>query len=82
MRSRSIARQIAVPAFQKQPHVAHRGGVGLVRGQPLHARAQAAMNVVLQAGLGMKARQIDLAGRHQEMPVNEVHQPVRQVAGK
>ena len=40
------------------------------------------MNVKLQAWLRMIPRQIHLARRHLEMPVNEMHQPVRQVAGK
>ena len=40
------------------------------------------MDVVLQAGLRVVARQVDLAGGHQEVAVNEVHQPVGQVAGK
>ena len=69
-------------AFEEQAHVADRRGVGFVRGQTLDARSQAAMNVILQAGLGMVARQIDLAGRHQEMAVDEVHQAVREVAGE
>jgi hypothetical protein len=40
------------------------------------------MDVILQARLGMEAGEIHLAGRHQEMAVNEVHQAMRQVAGK
>ena len=30
----------------------------------------------------MIARQIHLAGRHQKVPVDEVHEAMRQVAGK
>ena len=37
------------------------------------------MDVVLQAGLRVVAREVDLAGGHQEVPVDEVHQAVRQV---
>ena len=74
-----IARQVGVPALQKLPHVAHRGVVRLARGQALHARPQAAVNVVLQTGLGVVARQVHLARRHQKMAVDEMHQPVRQV---
>jgi hypothetical protein len=81
MRARNAA-EVAVAAFQKQAHIAHRAGVGVVGGQPFHARSQAAMDVILQARLGMVARQIHLAGRHQKMAVNEVHQAMRQVAGK
>ena len=80
MRARRSAGQIVVAAFQKQPHVAHRRRVGFVGGQAFDARPQAAVDVILQAGIGMEARQIDLAGRHHEMAVDEVHQPVRQVA--
>ena len=75
-------RQILVPAFQEQPDGAHRFGVLLVGGQPLDARTQAAMDVIFEARMRVVARQIDIAGRHLEMPVNEVHQPVRQIAGK
>ncbi len=38
------------------------------------------MNVKLQARLGMIARQIHFAGGHQEVTVNEMHQPVRQIS--
>ena len=68
--------------LQKQPRVAHRGGICLVRGQTLHARTQAAVNVVLQAGLGVVARQIHFARRHQKTAMDEVHQPMRQVGRK
>ena len=40
--------------------------VGIVGGQPFDARPQAAVNVILQAGLGMKAREIHLARGHHE----------------
>ena len=40
------------------------------------------MDVILQTRLGMIARQIHFAGRHQKVAVNEVHQAMRQVAGK
>ena len=49
MRARRAARQVGVPAFEEQPHVADGGGIGLVGGQALHARAQAAVDVELQA---------------------------------
>ena len=50
-----FARELRVPAFQKQPDLPHRLRVSLGRGQPLHAGPQAAVNVVLQAGLRMIA---------------------------
>ena len=71
--------QVAVPPFQEQAHVAHGTRVGLVRGQSFDARSQAAVNVVLQAGLGVIPGQVHLAGGHQKTAVNEVDQAVRQV---
>ena len=55
MRRSQLAGQIAMPAFEEQPHVADRGGVGFVRRQSLDARPQAAVNVVLQAGMRVAA---------------------------
>jgi hypothetical protein len=40
------------------------------------------MNVILKTRLGMVSPEIDLAGRHQKMPVNEIDQPVREISGK
>ena len=40
------------------------------------------MDVIFQARMRMLARQIDIARRHFEMPMNEVDQTMRQVAGK
>ena len=74
--------QIAQTAFQEQPDVANGAGVGFVRGQTLHAWTQTAVNVILQAGMRVVAVEIHFAGRHQEMAVNEVDQPVRQIAGE
>jgi hypothetical protein len=37
------------------------------------------MNVELQARLGMKSREIDFAGGHLKVAMDEVHQAVRQV---
>ena len=53
MRSRRRARQIRLPALEEQLHVAHGFLIRLRRGQALHARPQAALDVVLQAGLRM-----------------------------
>ncbi len=69
-------------AFQEQAHIAHGAGVSVVGGEAFHAGTQAAVDVVLQAGLGMVAGEVHLAGRHQKVPVDEVHQAVRQVARK
>ena len=40
------------------------------------------MDVELEAGLGVKARQVNLARGHLKMTMDEVHQSVRQVGGK
>ncbi len=40
------------------------------------------MDVILQARMRVRAREIHLAGRHLEVAMNEMHQPMRQVAGK
>ena len=40
------------------------------------------MNVILQARMRVRSREIHFAGRNLEVAMNEVHQPVRQVAGK
>src|SRR5690242_3061338 len=71
-----------MPALQKQTDVAYRGGVGLVTGQTLDTRAQAPVDMILQARLGVESRQVHLARRHLEMPVDKVDQPVRQVGRK
>ena len=77
-----FARQVGVAAFEKQADIAHRGGVGFVGGEAFHARSQAAVNVILQARLGMEAGEVHLARRHQEVSMDEVHQAMRQVGGK
>ena len=65
--------------LEKETHIAHRSHIRFVRGQFADARTKAAMNVVLQTGMRMLSIQIDLAGRHFEVPMNKVNQPVRQI---
>jgi hypothetical protein len=55
------ALQFGVLAFKKELRIADGVRVDLRRGQALDAGAQAAVNVVLKAGAGMVAREIDLA---------------------
>ena len=76
------ALQLGMAAFQKKLRVLDGGGVSLGGGQALHARAQAAMDVVLQAGPGMVAGQIDLATGDEKAAVDQLHDPVGQVPGK
>src|ERR1022692_1586030 len=59
--------KVGVPALQEQAHIAHCAAIRVIGGQPFHAGPQAAMDVVLQTRLGMVARQVHLARRHQKM---------------
>ena len=65
-------------AFEERARVVRGLGVALVGGESGDARPQAAMNVILQAGARMVAREVHGAGRDAEMFVNEVHDAVRQ----
>ena len=76
------ARKVGLAAFQKHAHVAHGFGVSLRRGQPGDARPQASLDVVLQAGTRVVAREIDLAGRNQKVPVDEIDDAVGEVRRK
>ena len=48
--------QVGLAAFEEKLHVAHGFAVDLGRGQVLHARTQAALDVVLEAGARVVAR--------------------------
>ena len=76
------ALQLGVAAFQKHLCVVHRVLVSLGRGQPFHARAQAAMNVVLQACARMIAREIDLAAWDQKAAMNQLDHAIGEIAWK
>ena len=69
-------------AFEEELDVADGLFVGLGRGQAFDAGAQAALDVVLQAGARMVAREIDLAAWDQEAAMDQVDQPMREVAGE
>ena len=71
--------QIGLAAFEKQLHVAHGFLINLRRGQSLHARAQAALDVELQARARMEAVQIHLAGWHQKVAVNQVDDAIGEI---
>ena len=70
--------QIVAAAFEKRARVARGFGVAFVGGESGDAGPQAAMNVVLQAGARMSAREVHGAGGHAKMLVDEVHDAVRQ----
>ena len=76
------ALQFRVAALEKELRVADGLLVGLGRGEAFDAGSQAAVNVVLQAGAGMVAREIDLATGQQKAAVNELDYAIGEVAGK
>src|SRR5579863_10772813 len=71
--------QVRWTAFEKQLHIAHRFLISLRRGQFLHARAQTALDVVLQTRARVKTGEIDFAGGDQEISMNEIENAVRQI---
>ena len=74
--------QLGVAAFQQQSGVAHRAGINLRRGKLLDAGAEAAMNVVLQAGALVVAGEIDLATGNEKAAMDQLDDAPSQVAGK
>ena len=79
---RSGGFELAGLAVEKELHVADGLRVGLGRGEAFDAGAEAALDVVLQAGARVVAREVDLATGDEEAAVDEVDQAVREVAGK
>src|SRR5690349_16383431 len=77
-----FAEQVVVPAFEKQPDVLYSGAISLVGRQRLHAWPETSMDVVLQARMGMLPAEIDLTGRHLELPVDEMYEAMRQISGE
>src|SRR5713226_1809150 len=69
-------------AFQEQLHVLYSLGISRRSGEVLHARTQAAFDVVLQAGTCVEARQVDLARRYEKVAVDQVHNAIGQVGGE
>src|SRR5690242_13036219 len=72
--------QIFVAALQKQADVTNRLGVTLIAHQTFDAGTMAPVDVKLQARMRMLSRQVHVARRHLEVPVDEMHQPVREVS--
>src|SRR6185437_7489493 len=64
------AGEIAAAAFEKEANVACGLGVTLAGDEAFDARAEAAMNVKLQAGARMAAREVHRAGRDEKMLVD------------
>ena len=76
------SRQIGAAAFEEQLHVLHRFGVTLRRGESLDAWPQASPDVVLQTRTRIITVQVELAGRNQEVPMNQIDQSIRQAGGE
>ena len=70
--------QVVTPSFEKHPRVPCRLGVARIRRESGHARPEAPLDVILQAGPRMVARQIHGAGRYLEPLVDEMQNPARQ----
>ncbi len=71
--------QVGLSAFQEKLHVADGFLIGLGSGEVLHARAETALDVELQTRPRMGARQVDLAGRNQEVAVDQVDDAIGEV---
>ena len=76
------ALKFGLAAFEKELCVANGLLVDLGSGEFFDAGAQAAMYVVLQAGAGMVAREIDFATGQQKAAMNEFDNAIGEVAGK
>ncbi len=75
-------RKIAAPPFEEEPHVARGFRVAFIGDEFIHARAQAAVDVILQAGTRVRAREINGARRHKKVLVDQMHKPVRETGRK
>ena len=82
MRCCSERSKFARASFEKELHVADGLLVDLRCRQSFDARAQAALDVVLQAGARMVAGEIHLADGNQKAAVDQVDEAVGQIAGK
>ena len=76
------ALQFGVAAFEKKLRVADGVLVGVGGSESLDAGPEAAVNVVLQAGAGMVAREIDFATGQEKAAVDELDHAIGEVAGK
>src|SRR5258708_4075215 len=74
--------EVVTPAFQKEPDVARGFRVAFVGGESRDARAEATLDVILQAGTRVSARKVHGAGRNQKPLVHEVKDAARQARGE
>jgi hypothetical protein len=64
--------QVVPAAFEKEPRVVGRLSVSIIRGEASDARAETAMNVVLQARARMRTRQVNRAGWNEKTLVDKM----------
>ncbi len=74
--------ELLLTPFEKELRVADSLSVLLRCGQVFHARAQTALDVVLQARAWVVARQVELAAWQQKRAVQQVSHAIGQVAGE
>ena len=79
MRCAQRAGELGRLALQQQAHVLDRFGVNLRGGQILDARPQAALDVELQTGPRMIARQVDFAGGNQKAAMDQIDDAVGKI---
>ena len=82
MRAVSALFQFCVAALEKELRVANGFFVGVRSGESLDAGTEAAVNVVLQAGAGVVAREVDLATGQKKAAVDQLDYAIGKVAGK
>src|SRR5262249_24063581 len=74
--------EIFVTPFQKQTNRTDSFLILFAVRQTFNARPQAAMNVILQAGMRVLPRQVHVARRYLEVPMYEMHQAMGQISRK
>ena len=74
------ALQLGLLAFKKELGIADGLAVGFRRGEAFNAGAEAAVNVVLEAGARVEAGEVDLAGGQQKAAMDELGDAVGEVA--
>ncbi len=74
--------ELGVTPLEEKLRIADGLLIGVGSGEALDTWSEAAMNVVLQAGARMVAREIDLATGQQKAAMNELNHAIGEVAGK
>jgi hypothetical protein len=74
--------EVAVAAVEEEAGVADGGGVGFGGGEAFGAGAEAAVDVVLEAGVGVLAVEVDVATGNFEVAVDKVDEAVGEVGGE